>query len=216
MSFKLIRRQLLALTALVMAGGVAQGATVYQLDSMSFFTTSGGGITLPFGTGAMINSVCISCGTSLVTDDGAGNLTVGQVSYLINGFGVNFTDTFSGTATLGTGTSLLKQGETCTVHSGGTHICNPADQRSFAGDWLTGVLADGTTAAPTHNFNAVVSGNNLTMRFTTNRDATPFNDADALALIMNYSVVPVPAAVWLFGSAVGLLGIARRRSAAKA
>ncbi len=30
----------------------------------------------------------------------------------------------------------------------------------------------------------------------------------------NFSVVPVPAAVWLFGSALGLLGAARRRSAA--
>ena len=30
----------------------------------------------------------------------------------------------------------------------------------------------------------------------------------------NYSVVPVPAAVWLFGSALGILGVARRRSVA--
>src|SRR5690606_1418234 len=126
-------------------GGTAQAATVYQLDSMSFFTTSGGGITLPFGSGSMANSVCISCGTSLLTDDGAGNLTVGEVSYLINGFGINFTNTFSGTATMGTGTSLLKQGESCVVHSGGAHICDTADQRSFAGDWLTGTLADGVT-----------------------------------------------------------------------
>jgi len=28
-----------------------------------------------------------------------------------------------------------------------------------------------------------------------------------------YSTVPIPAAVWLFGGALGLLGVARRRSA---
>ncbi|MEZ5564313.1 MAG: VPLPA-CTERM sorting domain-containing protein [Gammaproteobacteria bacterium] len=31
---------------------------------------------------------------------------------------------------------------------------------------------------------------------------------------MTFSVVPVPAAVWLFGSAIGLLGVARRRKVA--
>jgi len=29
----------------------------------------------------------------------------------------------------------------------------------------------------------------------------------------NYTLVPVPAAVWLFGSALGILGVARRRAA---
>jgi hypothetical protein len=29
----------------------------------------------------------------------------------------------------------------------------------------------------------------------------------------NVAVVPVPAAVWLFGSALGLMGLARRRAA---
>jgi hypothetical protein len=32
--------------------------------------------------------------------------------------------------------------------------------------------------------------------------------------LWNFTVVPVPAAVWLFGSALGLLGVARRRSVA--
>ena len=35
-------------------------------------------------------------------------------------------------------------------------------------------------------------------------------------LTFNVATVPVPAAVWLFGSALGLLGVARRRSAIKA
>jgi hypothetical protein len=31
---------------------------------------------------------------------------------------------------------------------------------------------------------------------------------------MDFSVVPVPAAVWLFGSALGVMGLVRRKKAA--
>jgi hypothetical protein len=31
---------------------------------------------------------------------------------------------------------------------------------------------------------------------------------------VSFSVVPVPAAVWLFGSAIGLMGVVRRKKAA--
>ncbi len=58
------------------------------------------------------------------------------------------------------------------------------------------------------------SGNFLVLRVRTNRDATPVNDPDWLQINFNYQMVPVPAAVWLFGSALGLMGIARRRSIA--
>lgn len=202
-------RQLLAVAAIALAG-TAHGASVYKIHKITLQTSSVAG-EYNFGGAGLTASVCHSCGIDTVTDDGFGNLTVSQLSYTLAGFGANFTNTFSGTATLGTGTSLLKAGETCVVHNTAVHLCNPADQRSFAGDWLTGTLADGVSPALTHIFSATVSGNNLVLSFRTNRDASPINDPDWLQLNFKYALVPVPAAVWLFGSALGILGLARRR-----
>jgi len=223
MSFKLIRRQLLALTALAMVGGAAQAATVYQLDSITFNTSSVPGQTYTFGVGLLAASQCISCDLSTVTDDGAGNLTVDTVQYRLKGFGADFTHAFAGTTTLGAVTSLIKAaGETCVINppNTATQYCNSADHRGYTGDWFNGLMADGVTASPPAQFSALVSGDNLTLRVRKARDDL-FDPAKAastawLQMNFNYSVVPVPAAVWLFGSAVGLLGIARRRSAAKA
>lgn len=206
-------RQLLALAVAALAlAGTAHGATVYKMYKITLQTSSAPG-EYNFGGGPLASSVCYSCGIDTVTDDDFGNLTVSQISYKLAGFGANFTDTFSGTATLGTGTSLLKAGETCVVHNAAVHLCNPADQRSFAGDWLTGTLADGVSPALTHIFSATTSGTNLILSFRTNRDASPVNDPDWLQLNFKYALVPVPAAVWLFGSALGILGLARRRIA---
>ena len=40
------------------------------------------------------------------------------------------------------------------------------------------------------------------------------SDAGGLATVFSSSVVPIPAAVWLFGSALGLMGVVRRKLAA--
>lgn len=42
-------------------------------------------------------------------------------------------------------------------------------------------------------------------------DENPTGNCDSAGLRMEFSVVPVPAAVWLFGSALGLLGFVRSR-----
>jgi hypothetical protein len=70
------------------------------------------------------------------------------------------------------------------------------------------------TSAPVAQFSALVTGNNLVLRVRKNRDAVGGSETAWLQMNFNYSVVPVPAAVWLFGSALGILGIARRRTAA--
>lgn len=202
-----------------MTTGLAQGATVYQLSSITFNTSSASG-TYVFGApGLLAASQCISCGLSTVTDDGAGNLTVSQVQYLLKGFGADFTHTFAGTSTIGAATSLIKAaGETCVVNppNTATQYCNSADHRGYTGDWFNGLMADGVTASAPAQFSALVSGNTLTLRVRKARDDlfTKPTSTAWLQMNFNYTVVPVPAAVWLFGSAVGLLGIARRKSIA--
>lgn len=193
----------------------AQAATVYVLDSITLQTSSAPGI-YPFGSGPLAASTCNTCGTSTVIDDGFGNLTVNPLSFWLNGFGADMVLSFEGVSSLGN-SSLIKSNETC-VDGGAVanspHLCTPTDQRSFAGDWYNGLMADGVTEALTHQFSATVAGDILTLRFRTNRDATPVNDPDWLQLNLNYQVVPIPAAVWLFGGALGLLGFARRRATA--
>jgi hypothetical protein len=211
-------RHLLAAAVLVFAG-TAHGATVYKLDSITLNTgNSGGGLVdYPFGSGPLAAAQCFSCGIDTVTDDDFGNLTVSQISYRLAGFGADFTNTFSGTATLGTSSSLLKApGESCVVNAPNTAVqyCSATDNRSYAGDWLSGLLADGVTASNSANLSAVVTGSNLVIsvkKALTTTDAV--GTKSWLRLNFNYSVVPVPAAVWLFGSALGILGLARRRAA---
>lgn len=208
-----IRRQLLVAGLLALAAGTAQAATVYQLQSITFQTSSAAGV-YPFGSGPLAASVCTTCGSSIATDDGFGNITVGSLTYTLAGFGANFTHSFSGATILGAATTLIKDsGESCTINSGGTQWCNSTDQRGYTGNWYNGLLPDGTTEALTHQFSALVSGSDLVLRVRKNRDATPVNDPDWLQMNFNYSVVPVPAAVWLFGSALGVLGWLRRRPA---
>ena len=204
-------RHLLAATVLVFAG-TAHGATVYQLNSITLNTGNAPG-TYNFGAGPLLKSVCISCGTGTVTDDGLGNLTVGEISYRLAGFGADFIDTFTGAATLGVGTSLIKNpGETCFVNfavaTPAPQYCTTGDQRTYSGNWLTGFLADGTTPSTHAAFNAVVSGNTLVMNVRKDLVVGTPGPTSWLQLNFNYTaVVPVPAAVWLFGSALGILGI---------
>jgi opacity protein-like surface antigen len=204
---------LCAAAGLLALAAPAQSATVYQLSSVSITTSSAPGV-YPFGSGALAGSTFTN--TSTVIDDGAGNLTVNPVSIWLNGFGADMLLSFSGTTTLG-GSSLIKTSETCSDGpnpADSTHLCDITDQRSFAGDWHTGLMADGVTEALTHIFSATVAGDILTLSFRTNRDASPVNDPDWLQLNFNYQVVPIPAAAWLVGGALGLMGFARRRMAA--
>ena len=206
-------RHLLAATVLVFAG-TAHGATVYKLDNITLNTGNAAG-TYYWGVGLLAASACYTCGTGLATDDDLGNITVGIISYKLAGFGANFTNTFAGTTVLGANTSLLKApGETCTVANTATQYCSPTDNRTYAGDWLSGLLADGVTPSNSANFSALVTGSNLTLSVRKALTTTDVAGTKSwLQLNFNYSVVPVPAAVWLFGSALGVLGIARRRAA---
>ena len=69
------------------------------------------------------------------------------------------------------------------------------------------------TQACTHECSALVNGNERVRRVRKSREEGTVKDPDWLQMNFNYQAVQVPAAVWLFGSALGLLGWMRRKSA---
>ena len=209
-------RHLLAV-ALIALAGTAHGATVYTLKSITLNTGNAPG-TYNWGVGPLAAARCYSCGYDTATDDDFGNIALTGISYKLAGFGADFIDTFTGTTVLGANSSLLKApGESCVVNNAATQYCSSTDNRSYAGDWLSGLLADGITPSNSANLSATVSGTNLVISVRKALTTTDVVGTKSwLQLNFNYTtaVVPVPAAVWLFGSALGILGVARRRTAA--
>lgn len=76
-----------------------------------------------------------------------------------------------------------------------------------------------TSEWQTFTFNTILgpdAGGGVSLLFKADCGANPTCRFDALIdnVTINTSVVPVPAAVWLFGSALGLIGFLRRKPAA--
>lgn len=210
----LVRKSLVTASLLVMAGA-AQAAPTYTLLYISLETGNAPGQEFFFGAGSLAASTCDTCWVSTAVDDGLGNLTLDTISFKLSGFGANFRDVFQGTTTVGVGGILDKTSETCTVFNAAVQYCSATDPRSYAQDWRTGLQTNGVTPSPTTTFSAVVTGTNLRLSVRKPLLVTdPIGSASWLQLNFNYAVVPVPAAVWLFGSAAGLLGFMRRRSVA--
>ncbi|MEO7387544.1 MAG: PEP-CTERM sorting domain-containing protein, partial [Gammaproteobacteria bacterium] len=57
-----------------------------------------------------------------------------------------------------------------------------------------------------------LSGSNLTMEIKRALSEST-TSSSYQRMTFTFAPVPVPAAVWLFGSALGLMGVARRRAA---
>jgi hypothetical protein len=206
-----------------MASTSANAATVYTLDKIVYANT----YTVAFFPnddytlgGPNFAGTCIGCGTSTAVDDGFGNITLTGVSWETNANGYQFTNTFSGTTTIGTGVTLAKDPgwscvDTVLVSCTGTLT-------GWGGDgYYTGLAIDGTTAcltnaaAPRCRVDVTqVSPSALTVAIRKALGESAGNAYQSYTL--HYSVVPVPAAVWLFGSALGLMGLVRRKQLAAA
>jgi hypothetical protein len=91
-----------------------------------------------------------------------------------------------------------------------------------AGSGILAVIANPTATWTTYNYTAFADASatgGITLQFnsTCGADANCFADffIDNVSITTEVSAVPVPAAVWLFGSGlVGLVGAARRKKAA--
>ena len=224
---------------LLLFTAVGQAATqTYYLKSITFNT---GNSRSPPVTGALIDynfgsswqtassllslSTCNTCvqftsqivaGTGLaVLDDVTNNVTISNLDWSLRNFGANFRSISAGVVNMTNvyGTGYDKSSDSCTLLGGAAvQYCN-TDIRSYAGDWLNGFKADGITGCNSCELEMSLSGGVLTMRLRKPlvlADPVPPTNS-FLQYEFNFQVVPVPAAVWLFGSALGLMGIMRRK-----
>lgn len=137
--------------------------------------------------------------TVILSDDGAGNATLDFSGWGVTWNGIGFINMGGGIQDCGTATD---------------GICiNPADQVDIAGTFDNGTGIATITCAVD-----CAVGDTYTLDYTAvvpQADPSNFGGVGyALHLEGTISGVPVPAAVWLFGSGLlGLAGVARRRKA---
>jgi hypothetical protein len=199
-----MKKYLLYAAVLVLLATGADAATTYVLNNITYVNSFAPN---PVG--------CVGCGTGTAVDDGAGNITLTGLDWSFTGGGNSYTASIAGTTTLAAGTTLNNSGGSCTYVSG-TDVCDPASVRSGWGQstFYTGIASDNATSCVNDRcrVDLLLSGSTLTMEvkraLSESATSTAFQ-----RMTFTFAAIPVPAAVWLFGSALGLMGVARRKAA---
>ena len=209
----------------VVAGAVQAEPLKFELTSITYqnpFTGlfppgsfTGGILTL--GTSAFQGD-CISCvggsgPTSKATVDGS-NVTLSNVAWSVATSNATYAISFDAAVTLlASGVALVKSNV----------ICTPSDIDSCSGIFsgfgydvdLTGQGANGA-ACIACAVNVTLSGTNIgdTLTVAITKALSEANGTAFQTYRLNYTLVPVPGAVWLFLSAIGGLVAVRRRALA--
>ena len=209
--------KLVAVMGITLSAGVAQAATLGTNGDLESGAFDGSWVVFP------------NAGTTTIITPGSASSWAGEAS--ANNVPTGATMKFANV-----GAGLLTPGQAFTVDfdwKGNNGIGGVIDIRVFSelsggGVSKTDILAGGTgagLAADWANFGLVnlttgadVSGG-VTVEFTAicGADAGCFSNLaiDNVTVTADVSAVPVPAAVWLFGSGLlGLVGVARRKTAA--
>jgi hypothetical protein len=200
-----VKKYLVAAAASLLLASGAQAAT-YSLTSVIH--------TSSFSTPTPVLS-CTGCGVATAVTTGVANSAVvlDNLSWVWSGGGNNYTIGFDGTTTLAAGTTLNKTDISCTATLGGA--CSTANIISgLAGSVnYTGFADDGLTTCLNNRCRVDVSLSGSTLTVALRRALFEGTSLNYQTYTMSFTqVVPVPAAVWLFGSALGLMGITRRKA----
>jgi hypothetical protein len=226
-------KHLLSAAILVLLSTGAQASTTYILNNITYENS--------FATNPVI---CDGCGTGTAVDDGAGNITLTGLAWTFIGGGSEYSAMINGTTTLAptytpvtspanalpAGSEILGVTGYCnTVTFASTDVCSTTGYRSGynVSSFRTGLTSAATPgtcgqAANLANLGAIdrcrvdlsILGTGelqlqIKRALSESTGTTSFQ-----RLTFTFTPVPVPGAVWFFGSALGLLGLARRKLAA--
>jgi hypothetical protein len=208
-----VKKYLLAMAAMLLFASGAQAATsIYTLSSVKYNNSF---------APPMINvAACTGCGTATAVEDGFGNIALTGIAWSFSAGGNSYTISFDATTTLAAGTSLIKLAvPTPTCVNGAGTVCTPTNVISGLGNTslLTGIGSDNITACANNRCRVDVSvvGTDLLIDIRRALSESP-TSTNFQTYYLTFAAIPVPAAVWLFGSALGLMGLARRRKTASA
>jgi len=178
------------------AGNITSSTATFTYDDVTTVLTQTGGTynvrftTAPTNTimrhlitGAIVGNGAAAAASTFVCQEGNFGGNVGANICGNYGFGGNFLD--NSTATWGPGTAFART-------LGGDDINYGPQQNLSAYNGMANASWLGTVLTISNKNQAGTSGYDWKV---------------------NIATIPVPAAVWLFGSALGLLGVARRRKA---
>jgi len=204
-----VKKYLLSLAVLLLFSSGAQAVgQAYLLSGITYENT--------FAPVAPV-TFCNGCGTALAVNDGFGNIALAGVAWYFNAGGNEYFISFDATTTLAAGTTLTKLASpvpTCTNFVGS--VCTLTNVRSGLGplNFYTGIASDNVTTCTNNRCRVDVSvvGTDLVVaikRALSESATSTFSQTYTLT----FAEVPVPAGVWLFGSALGLMGLARRKVA---
>ena len=189
-------KKVLAVAALSLASFGANATDYVLVDVLAFNPFSPAGSSVCSSGVHDDGTPPIACGGT-ATSDGT-NVSASGMQWDFDNANADFIYTGGEwNTTVGTGTTVTKSAESCTDILG--TACS-----GLLGTWATG------TPGPLNNVDVVEGGGALTITVTEEFAIAGTTSGN----IFQFAVVPVPAAVWLFGSALGLLGFVRRRMTA--